>query len=106
MAHGGDKGAAARELAQSFGIIPVNGAGPYPRQPPPRAPKASDWQPMVPPPDGTAPPPESAFSGFDSVSKYTNTNDRVTHYVRRLEARNRRNKVFIPLTYGALDGVQ
>jgi AAA domain-containing protein/uncharacterized protein DUF6371 len=103
MSHGGDKGAAGRELAKILGIS-VNGADP--RRPPPRQIRTGDdWQPMVPPPDGTAPPPESAFSGFNSIFEYTDVNDRVTHYVGRIEARKGRDKIFTPRTYGTLGGV-
>jgi 5S rRNA maturation endonuclease (ribonuclease M5) len=105
MSHGGDKGSAARELAQSFGIS-VNGVDRYPGKPPPRQAKAGDWIPMVPPPHGTAPPPQTALSGFDAYFEYTDATDRVTHYVGRIEARNGRDKQFIPLTYGTIGGVQ
>jgi putative DNA primase/helicase len=105
MIHGGDIGAAARELAQSLGIS-VNGADRYPGKPPPRQADADDWRPMVPPPDGTAPPPESTFAKFSYVFEYTDVNDRVTHYVGRIEARNGRRKEFLPLTYGTLGGRQ
>jgi hypothetical protein len=106
MTHGGGKGAAARELAGVLGIS-VNGADRYPgKSPRPRQAKADDWTPMVPPPAGTARPPDSALSGFDTYFEYTDANDSVTHYVGRIEARNGRDKVFIPLTYGTLGGVQ
>jgi hypothetical protein len=58
---GGNKGAAARELAKTLGIS-VNGADRYPgKPPPPRPAEVEDWQPMVPPPDGTDPAPASTF---------------------------------------------
>jgi hypothetical protein len=108
MIHSGDIGAAARELARILGVS-VNGADRYAGKPPsPRQAKArgDDWQPMVPPPDGTAPPPQTALSDFDAYFEYTDANDSVTHYVGRIEARNGRPKLFIPLTYGILDGTQ
>jgi hypothetical protein len=61
---------------------------------------------MVPPPESIKPPPPTAFDGFDSIFEYTGLNDRVTHFTGRIEARNGRPKLFIPLTYGTLNGVQ
>jgi hypothetical protein len=107
VAHQGDLGAAARELAQSLGIN-INGySGDVPRHKvqtkPTKAP--NDWLPMVPPPAGVAPPDEAKFRGFGTVYEYTNLDDRVTHYIGRIEARPGRKKIFIPITYGVLDGV-
>ena len=102
IGHSGDKGSAARELAQSLGII-VNGVDRFPRKSPPSQAKADDWTPMVPPPTGTKPPPQSTLDRFDAYFEYTDTADRVTHYVGRIEGTP---KVFVPLTSGTLNGVQ
>lgn len=61
------------------------------------------WEPMIPPPSD-APKPNGVLNGFDMVHEYTALDDRPTHYVGRIEARDDRGKVFIPVTYGRLDG--
>jgi len=106
LRHGGDTGGAVRELAGSLGLN-VNGkeasaAGHQTNGARPSA--VSEWQPMVPPPKGVAPPPDAQLSDFDVVYEYKDLQDRVTHYVGRVEARVGRKKVFIPVTYGSLDG--
>ena len=105
MRHGGDRVAAATEIAVMLGIV-VNGKDSHPKQ---RAQKknrnaAEDWQPMVPPPRDTPKPPDSMFSGFDTTYDYTDMNDQVTHYVGRIEARGDKPKQFIPITSGRLSG--
>jgi putative DNA primase/helicase len=99
--HAGDRVAAARELGATLGLIKgTNGHA----EPAAETKQADFWLPVVPPPLGTRPPPASTFSGFDVVYDYTDANDRVTHYVGRIEARGNRKKLFVPITFGTLDG--
>lgn len=60
------------------------------------------WHPLIPP--ATTSCPRDLFAGFDVVYEYTDANDRVTHYVGRIEARGGERKRFVPITYGVLDG--
>jgi putative DNA primase/helicase len=102
MRHGGDIGAAARELAETLGIR-INEykvVGDKTKS----AHVAQRWQPMVPPPNYVALPREEVFNDFDAVFEYTDAAGFVTHYVGRIEGRDGRKKMFIPVTYGTLDG--
>lgn len=61
------------------------------------------WHPFIPPPKD-APKPNGVLNGFDVVYEYTDGQDRVTHYVGRIEAKGGERKRFVPITYGVLDG--
>jgi hypothetical protein len=101
--HGGDRVAAARDLGASLGLIQrTNGHAEPPPAPEPK--QVDDWVPAVPPPADTRGPAASMFSGFDVTYEYTGATDRVTHYVGRVEARGDRRKLFVPITYGTLEG--
>jgi AAA domain/Domain of unknown function (DUF6371)/Toprim-like len=115
MAYRGDQGAAARELGQRLGVY-MNGAGASAASPDDthkpqqssnsqsNGQKPDVWKPMAEPPPCLGKPPESLLAEFDVVHEYTDQRDRVTHYVGRIEAKNGRKKVFIPVTAGALNG--
>jgi hypothetical protein len=97
MAHRNDRVAAARELASVLGIH-INGQD---KAPPGRDRLRAEWIPIIPPPPDAGKP---KLDRFDTVHEYTNENDKVTHYVGRIEARGDRRKAFIPFTYGRLNG--
>jgi len=61
------------------------------------------WQPIVPVPQD-APPPTDRQLACDALHEYFDPEDRLLHYVRRIEARDGRRKQFYPLTYGVLNG--
>jgi RecA-family ATPase len=61
------------------------------------------WQAIMPAPSD-APPPTDQQLACDALHDYRNVNDLLLHYVRRHEARDGKRKVFIPLTYGVLNG--
>jgi RecA-family ATPase len=108
---------AARELGLSLGLVgrhTMNGSANGHRYEPPRPlpphqgqddprEKEPSWRPVIPPPQGTSPP-RDMLAEFDTVHEYTDAEDRVTHYVGRIEARDGRRKQFVPLTYGVLNG--
>ena len=96
---GVDRVAAARELGSMLGI-PSNGHALLSAR---AKIDAVEWKSMIPPPAGTARP-GSVLSGFGWCTEYTDAQDRVTHYVGRIEARDGRRKQFTPITYGVLDG--
>ena len=101
ICHRGDRVAAARDLGVKLGLIHKgNGHA----EPPAESKHADDWKPAVPPPPGTRRPPASMFAGFDVVYEYTDASDHVTHYVGRIEARGKRRKVLVPITFGTLGG--
>ena len=58
------------------------------------------WVPIDPPCDVPAP-----ISGFDVVYTYRNANGAPIRYVARKEPRDGKGKLFIPFTFGNLDGV-
>jgi hypothetical protein len=66
--------------------------------------RPDEWKPMVPPPDGVPPPDKSLFRGADHIYEYTDLAGRVTHYVKRTDARNGQKKLILPVTYGTLNG--
>jgi putative DNA primase/helicase len=105
MKHGGDRTAAARELAPMLGIT-MNGlsAGASTRPQQKRDENADEWQPIVPPPDGTRKPAKREFENYDQVYDYLDASGRPLFYVRRREARNGERKKFHPLVYGVLNG--
>ncbi len=101
----GDRVQAALELADEFGIeIKQRARG----EPKPKA-KPDDGQPqwssLIPPPVDAGRPSAAMLSGFDMVHWYTSLDKRETHVVGRIEARGGKPKLFIPTTYGELDGV-
>ena len=61
------------------------------------------WQPITPVPSD-APPPTDRQLACDALYEYFDAEDRLLHYVRRIEARDGRRKQFYPLTYGMLGG--
>jgi hypothetical protein len=61
------------------------------------------WQPIVPPP-ADAPIPTADQLRCDTLHEYRDADDHVLCYVRRVEAKNGKGKLFLPLTYGVLDG--
>lgn len=88
----GDQGAAARKLAQQFGIETdkqKNGG-------------TEGWFPTIPPPADAGTAPANMLTGFDMVHHYTSLDDRETHFVGRIEARSKKRKLFIPITFGVL----
>lgn len=84
----------ATELGKSLGIQNGNG----------HAAKQQGWEPIIPPP-ASAGRPDTILAQFDTVHEYTDTTDRVTHYVGRVEAKDGRRKQFVPITFGILNGV-
>jgi hypothetical protein len=98
-----DRVSAARALSSILGIV-GNGHDTHPAKATAKGNGAGDdWEPMVPLPPGTKRP-DDMLRGFDTVHEYTDLTDRVTHYVGRIEARDGRDKQFIPVTYGRLNG--
>jgi hypothetical protein len=72
---------------------------------PGKAAAAEDWQPMVPPPTD-APAPSARDLRCDTLHTYRDAGGAVLFYIRRTEARPGSGKLFLPLTYGALNGRQ
>ena len=64
---------------------------------------AGDWRPIVPPPPD-APIPSDRDLRCDKLHTYRGTKGELLLYVRRIEARGSKSKLFLPLTYGILDG--
>jgi putative DNA primase/helicase len=62
-----------------------------------------DWQPIVPPPPDS-PKPSAPQLRCDMLHEYFDTDDRLLCYVRRFESKDNKRKVFLPLTFGTLNG--
>ncbi|HTU54975.1 MAG TPA: AAA family ATPase [Acetobacteraceae bacterium] len=98
-----DRTQAARELGEELGIL-ANGhayAGA-----PARADERSTeggWRPMVPPPHGVQRP-ATLLARFDRVHEYRAADGNFLFFVGRIEAKQTRRKLFVPLTFGVLDG--
>ncbi len=60
------------------------------------------WRPMVPPP-ADAPPPTDKQLHCDVLHTYRDARGDLLFYVRRIEARGKKRKLFVPLTYGVLE---
>jgi AAA domain len=102
MRHGRDRTAAALELGGLLGIA-VNGhdhRGPSHQG---RSKQADEWKPIVPPP-ADAPKPADKQLRCDMLHEYCSADDRVLCYVRRIEAKGSKGKLFLPLTFGTLNG--
>ena len=61
------------------------------------------WLPIVPPP-ADAPKPSEQQLQCDTLFEYPAANDRLLCYVRRFEAKGDRRKLFLPLSFGVLNG--
>jgi hypothetical protein len=99
MRHGGDRVAAARELAKKLGVT-ANGHTHRKEQ----YQRVDEWELLLPPPANAPKPERSAFAGFDQVYDYVDADGRVLFYVRRKDAKGNRRKQFVPLSYGILNG--
>jgi hypothetical protein len=97
--HGGDRVAAARELGEKLGIV-VNGKD---IQPNAHGTTDDDWRPIMPAP-ADAPEPSEKQRRCDILHEYLDADDRLLCYVRRFDAKGDKRKVFVPLTYGTLNG--
>lgn len=64
-----------------------------------------DWQSMIPPP-AEAPAPAPKKLRCDMLHEYRGANDELLFYVRRIESQGSKKKLFLPLTYGTLNGVR
>ena len=95
------------ELGKRFGLIDGTASSakviPLRRQPPQEKPKGDDWKSIVPPPASAGKP---DMPGFDHIHTYRNGDGEPLRYVGRKEARNGDRKLFIPFTYGVLNGVE
>lgn len=65
--------------------------------------KPDDWHPIVPPPANTPPPPSSQLR-CDTLHEYRDADGNILLYVKRIEAKGERKKLFIPVTFGTLNG--
>lgn len=65
--------------------------------------KPANWHPIVPPPAGTQPPPPSQLR-CDTLHIYRDAAGEILLYVKRIEAKGERKKLFVPVTFGTLDG--
>ena len=100
-----DRMDAAREIAKHLGLLngrPHLNGHDRPQEKP--APTKGGWHSMVPPPQGTPEPPRAMLGGFDQLYEYRDADGKILLYVGRLEAKNGRQKSFVPLTFGELDG--
>ena len=61
------------------------------------------WQPIVPPPADASKPSEHQLQ-CDTLHEYRDADDRLLCYVRRFEAKGDRRKLYLPITYGVLNG--
>jgi putative DNA primase/helicase len=61
------------------------------------------FQPLVPPPDGTAEPTEE-LAKWDHAFRCCDRNGKLLRFVVRRDAKGGRDKLVLPLTYGILDG--
>jgi hypothetical protein len=61
------------------------------------------WQPIVPPPSD-APRPTDVQLRCGRLHEYFDADDRLLCYVRRIEAEGAKRKLFLPLTFGVLNG--
>ena len=102
LKHGGNYLAAARELGDILGIGLLANRAPKPNGKQ-QLDEPEDWHPIVPPPEGAPPPPSSALRSFDVVYDYRDANDRLLHYIGRIEARGSRKKIFTPIVFGVLN---
>jgi hypothetical protein len=75
----------------------------FPPKPKSNGPGGPLWQPVMPVP-GDVPPPTDRQLACDALHEYFDAEDRLLHYVRRIEAKDGKRKQFYPLTYGVLDG--
>lgn len=101
--HGGDRVAAAKDLGRKLGVY-MNGSATLhvvPDVAPTAAKQADTWHSSDPPDDAGAPP----LGGFDAVYTYRSADGLAIRYVGRKNARGDTRKVYIPITYGELNGV-
>ena len=88
-------------MAVERGIAPSK---PHARKPNGKGTAHNDtWQPIVPPP-ADAPKPSEQQLQCDTLFEYPAADDRLLCYVRRFEAKGGKRKLFLPLTFGALNG--
>lgn len=98
--HSGDRVAAAKDLGRKLGVY-LNGDANVIMAPPVVTKPAETWKSST-PPDG-APSPD--LSGFDTIHTYRDASGLPVRYIGRREARGDKRKLFVPLTYGSLNGV-
>lgn len=101
--HGGDRVAAAKDLGRKTGVYLNGDATPHvvPNVPAAAAKPADVWRSIDPPDDAPAPP----LGGFDAVYTYLTASGESIRYVGRKNARGDARKIYIPVTYGELNGV-
>lgn len=98
--HGGDRVAAAKDLGRRLGVFMNGDATPHVSPPAPAKP-AETWKSCDPPEDA----PKPDISGFDVTHIYRDAGGRPVRYIGRKEAIGDKRKLFVPLTYGTLNGV-
>jgi putative DNA primase/helicase len=98
MRHGGNRIAAARELAETLGVD-ANAPSRHKKQ----REQADEWKPLLPPPPDAPKPDRREFAGFDHIHDYVDEDGRLLFYLRRKEAQGERRKRFVPLTYGTIN---
>lgn len=101
--HGGDRVAAAKDLGRKLGVYLNGDATPHvvPDIPAPTAKPVDVWVSFDPPDDAPPPP----LGGFDATYPYRTADGRIVRHVGRKNARGTVRKIYIPITYGELNGV-